>query len=211
MPTPYNHYTYIYPPRAGKAIPPEWLDRYEEMGWIAQAKKNGTNSVIFISPEKKVFAKNRHAKDHARWQFNEETSHIFKSLPGKGWYVFNGELIHAKVKGMRNIHFLHDILVNDGEYLLRETYSKRWNLLCSLILRNAPANNGTIKTHWIVNDFTWLAKNIHHNFSKTFEELNGKEDEGLVLKKMDGRLGYRDGTNAPWAVKCRYPTSNVTF
>lgn len=202
----YTSYKYIFPPRAETVIHPDLLSRYENKGWISQAKKNGTNSVIFVSPEKEIFAKSRHNADHKLWSFNDDTSRIFKALYSHNWYVFNGELIHSKVKGMRNIHYLHDILVNDGEYLLGTTYAQRYAILFNLF-----QNIGSTSTHWILDEHTWLARNIRSNFIDIFHNLTNNEDEGLVLKKMDGILTVNDGAGASWMIKSRKAHKNYNF
>lgn len=207
----YDKFTYIYPPRAENAIPPALLKSYEGRGWIAQVKKNGTNSVIFSSPEKDVFAMNRHAEKHGQWDTEkdpapEATKMIFRKLPGKGWYVLNAELLHSKVSGIRNINYVHDILVEDGEYLVGTTYAERYARLLMLFLHSPVAETAS---HWVLDDHTWLAKNHREGFYGLYKGLTAPEDEGIVLKKMDGRLAPRD--NRGWTVKCRRPQKNFGF
>jgi hypothetical protein len=213
----YDQFTYIYPPRAENAIPPSLLKAYEDKGWIAQVKKNGTNSVIFVSPEKDVFAMNRHGEDHRQWVMPEAAKTIFRTLPGKGWYVLNAELLHSKVPGIRDISYLHDILVEDGEYLLGTTYAQRYARLLMLIVRgdvdrdiSARALQGPeAASHWVLDDYTWLAKNHRGGFLRLYNHLSAPEDEGIVLKKLDGRLSARN--NRGWTVKCRRPQKNFQF
>jgi len=202
----YDKFRYLYPPRAENAIPAALLNSYERRKWVAQIKKNGTNSVIFVSPEKKVFAMNRHNADHKQWQFTPESEAIFKNLPGKGWYVINAELLHSKVRNLRDTNYIHDILVDDGEYLLGETYAQRYSRLQMRFLH--PAAKGS-KYYWILDEHTWLAKNVTESFYALYQSLTDPEDEGLVLKDPCGKLTIRD--NRGWTVKCRYPHKNFSF
>lgn len=202
----YDKFIYTYPPRAEHAIPPKRLSLYERKKWIAQVKKNGTNSVIFISPEKKVFAMGRHNNQHKQWNFTPESEAAFKSMPGKGWNVINVELMHSKVAGIRDINYIHDILVEDGQYLIGTTYAERYARLLMLFLKDQ--NNGT-QSHFVLNAHTWLAKNHRENFTDLFRSLEKPEDEGLVLKNPEGLLSPKDNTG--WTVKCRRPHKNFEY
>jgi hypothetical protein len=203
---PYNKFTYISPPRAESAIPPNLLKAYQRTNWIAQVKKNGTNSVIFVSPDKEVTAMGRHNNEHKQWQFTPESSAIFKTLPGRGWYVINAELMHSKVAGIRDINYIHDVLVEDGEYLLGSTYAQRYSRLLMLFLHKKPS--GPI-SHFILDDHTWLARNHEGSFIDLFNSLDAPEDEGIVLKNMQGHLSPKN--NNGWTVKCRRSHKNFGF
>src|ERR1700756_4000556 len=133
----YDSFAYLTPPRTEAKIPPSLLSMYEEGGWLAQVKKNGTNSVIFVPPTREPFAYNRHGERHKAWEFDAESARFFKKLPGRNWYVFNAELLHSKVSGgPRNTNYLHDVLVYDGTYLLGRTYLERYNLLFKAFARH---------------------------------------------------------------------------
>lgn len=206
MGIPYTKFTYLSPPRAENAIPPNLLKAYQRSNWVAQVKKNGTNSVIFVSPTKEVMAMGRHNNEHKLWQFTPESAAIFKALPGSGWYVLNAELMHSKVVGLRNINYLHDVLVENGEYLLGSTYAQRYARLLMLFLHGKPSGPSS---HFILNEHTWLAKNHTGSFTDLFNSLTEIEDEGVVLKNMQGRLAPKD--NSGWTVKCRRPQKNFGF
>lgn len=206
MGIPYIKKTYISPPRAENAIPPGLLKTYQRKNWIAQIKKNGTNSVIFVAPDKTVTAMGRHNNGHKLWEFTKASEALFKTLPGHGWYVLNAELMHSKVAGMRDINYIHDILVEDGDYLLGTTYAQRYARLLMLFLKDHA--KGT-NSHFILDDHTWLAKNHSGSFVDLFDSLSAPEDEGLVLKNLQGRLVPKD--NSGWSVKCRRPHKNFGF
>lgn len=148
----------------------------------------------------------RHNNQHKLWEFTPESAAIFKTLPGKGWYVINAELMHSKVPGIRDINYIHDILVEDGEYLLGSTYAQRYSRLLMLFLHGKPKGP---QSHFILNDRTWLAKNFTAPFTPLFESLTRLEDEGLVFKNMLGRLAIKD--NSGWTVKCRRSHKNFEF
>lgn len=147
----------------------------------------------------------RHNNEHKQWQFTPPTAAIFKSLPGKGWYVINAELLHSKVVGLRDINYIHDILVEDGEYLLGTTYAQRYARLLMLFLKGQEQT----ESHFVLDDHTWLAKNHKGSFKSLFKSLDRPEDEGLVLKNPEGKLAPKD--NSGWTVKCRRPQKNFGF
>jgi hypothetical protein len=193
----YTGFSYITPPRAEVKIPRSLLASYQAKGWWAQTKKNGTNSVIFIGPDRKPFAYNRHGEVHKQWKFSPASAAPFAALPGTGWYVFNAELLHSKVSGgPKDTNYVHDILVADGVYLLGKTYAERYALVRSLL---TPAPK------------LLLADYARENFTALFDSLTAGEDEGLVLKSPEGKLGTRDGSGANWMVKIRKLHKNFSF
>jgi hypothetical protein len=207
----FDSFLYMTPPRAKSPIPPSRLGLYESMGWIAQLKKNGQNSVIYVPPNRIPFAYNRHGERHKTWVFTAGSEAIFAALPGNGWWVFNGELLNAKVSGIRDINYLHDVLVADGELLLNTTYQYRHDTLCATLPKLSKSRILETPTHWILDAHTWIAKRITAGFSALFDGLTDPEDEGLVLKNPQGILGTRCGNGAGWMVKCRRPTKNAGF
>jgi len=207
----YSKFAYIAPPRAEAKIPVAMLSIYEDGGWIAQVKKNGTNSVIFVPPDRKPFAYNRHGERQKLWDFDKESARFFSKLPGKKWYVFNAELLHSKVSGgPKNTNYLHDCLVYNGIYLVGRTYHERYNLLYKAFDPYITEDGGL--SHFILNGQTLLAKSIMAGFKTVFkEQLIENEDEGLVVKDPQGLLATTDGKNARWMAKIRKPNKNLGF
>jgi hypothetical protein len=206
----YTRFAYIAPPRTEAKIPLAMLSLYEEGGWIAQVKKNGTNSVIFVPPDRIPFAYNRHGERHKLWDFDEESARFFARLPGHNWYVFNAELLHSKVSGgPKNTNYLHDCLVYDGIYLVGRSYRERYNLLFKALDRYV---SGDAFSHLLLNPQTLLAKSLVKGFKQIFKEkLVEDEDEGLILKDPNGLLTTTDGKGAAWMAKIRKPTKNLGF
>jgi ATP dependent DNA ligase-like protein len=206
----YADFSYIAPPRAEAKIPFGMLALYEDGGWLAQVKKNGTNSVIFVPPDRVPIAYNRHGEVHKAWQFDADSARFFARLPGRNWYVFNAELLHNKVTGgPRNTNYLHDVLVYDGTYLLGRSYAERYGLLHKTFARYITEEE---HTHLVLNEQTWLAKSFSKEFKKIFKEgLADEEDEGLVLKNPNGLLSTTDGKGASWMAKCRKQAKNFGF
>ena len=206
----YTEFAYIAPPRAEAKIPVGMLALYEDGGWLAQIKKNGTNSVIFVPPDRTPFAYNRHGERHKAWAFDEESAKFFRKLPGRNWFVFNAELLHNKVSGgPHNTNYLHDVLVYDGTYLLGRSYAERYNFLNKVFDRYIT---GEEYTHFMLNPQTWLAKCLFGGFKQIFKEkLSDDEDEGLVLKNPNGLLSTTDGKGASWMCKIRKPMKNYGF
>ena len=203
----YNEFNVLSPPRAEKSVPSTMLSVYENLNWWAQYKKNGTYNVIYVSPEKKVVAKTRHLDDHKAWGWSKETKEPFEALPGKGWYVLCAELLHSKVPGIRDVNYLHDVLVYDGEYLLGQTYAQRYQKLQGLFLKAATEKVQT-DSHWQLSQNLWLARNHKKGFKKIFDAMIDPEDEGIVLKDPNAVLGSASNR---WSVKCRRPMKNYSF
>lgn len=202
---------FLFPPRAETKVPSHLLHIYEGKKWHAQAKKNGTCTVIAVNPQtKELRAWNREGEPHKAWGWSEESSSPFLQVPSEGWAVFVAELLHSKVPGIRDTHYVHDVLVYDGRRLLGWTYAQRYKLLLDVFHRGTPLE--TKWSHWVFPGRLWLARNIRAGagFSKLFKGLKDPEDEGLVLKDPNGMLTASQD-NSGWTVKCRRPHKNMAF
>jgi hypothetical protein len=204
---PYVKKMFITPPRPHIVVGVGELGQLK--GWLVQIKKNGTNTVIFVSPDKEVTAMTRHGAEHKAWKPTAKSTAWFKRLPGKGWYVINAELLHSKVPGIRDTHYIHDILVCDGELLLGTTYAQRYALLQRLFWTKEAAGTLT-QSHVVLDENTWLVRNVRGSQKKIFESLTAPEDEGIVFKNPQGIFNLTDGKGAPWLAKCRRPKANYS-
>lgn len=206
MTTRYETLSPISPPRPERAVPPSLLARFEKLEFLCQVKKNGTYSVVYVAPDKVVTTLNRHREPHKQWSPSSETMSLFSSLPGGGWWVLCAELLHSKVSGgPRDTHYVHDVLVADGDYLIGETYAQRYSRLVSLFV---PKSVSDTPDHWVVDDHVWLAKCRRTGFREYYDSLSAPEDEGVVLKDPRAVLTTKPGR---WSVKCRRPMANFTF
>lgn len=196
-------YETLIPPRASTSISHKMLKAFDR-DWIGQAKKNGTNSVI-VSENGRLHAHNRHGEAHKLWGFTDATAEAFKRL--KGVWVLNAELIHSKVKNIRNINYLHDVLVADGIEQWNIPYKDRYQKILDTF---TPVDNGDI-AHYYVDDNTRVAKIFDGDLAKVYDQLTGPDDEGLMLKNTKIGLSPRDQNNAPWLVRCRRTNKNLSF
>jgi hypothetical protein len=147
----YDSFAYLWPPRPDQPIPQTLLPYYENsLGYVAQAKKNGTCNIIAVKPslwradnnaDDWMVCMSRHKEDHKLWTPTAASSAIFKGLPGEGWYVFVAELLHSKLKeGPKDTNFINDILVADGDYLIGKTFGERQYMLYDLFLGEEAAD-----------------------------------------------------------------------
>jgi hypothetical protein len=203
----YDRYSYIRPLRAEKAVTSAFLSHYATRGWLAQVKLNGTNSVVFVPPkgQGEVFARTRHDTEHKAWAFTPDSIAAFERVRTNNWSVFNAELMHSKGNGIKDTHYLHDVLVLDGVYLLGRTYQERYELLTRAF---KPVREGST-SHHVVDSHTWLAKNHTADFRNLFNSLVEGKDEGLVLKNPQAHLTVTPDKS--WTVKCRKFSSNYGF
>ena len=202
----YDHYMFISPPRPKSAIPSDRLAIYDGNGWIAQPKLNGTYNCIAVGPDKTIIAAKRDGKRHARWRFDENNSRAFKTLPKERWYVFCAELLNDKTPHIKNVNYIHDILVCNGKVLIGTTYPERHKILQGLFPDAAPNPLGYTE----IDRYTWLAQVYDSDFQSLYSQLSVQvECEGLVLKNTTTRLSLGDTTLG--MVKCRKPTKNYSF
>jgi hypothetical protein len=206
----YDEFAYLWPPRPEIAVDPTLLHTFQRQGYIAQAKLNGTCSVIAVAPDKSIIAMNRHNEVHKAWTPTPEVMRAFTDLPGTGWYVFVAELLHNKVAGLREVNYVNDILVNDGEYLVGATQEERQDILHDRLMTDDATET---MTHFVVNPNLWLPVEYDEGFATLFANLKGEEQEGLVLKNPKQKLSLctRQKSNTVGQIKCRRTRKAYSF
>lgn len=218
----YEGYTYLWPPRPKKAIPENMLHFYEKRGWVGQMKKNGTCTVVFVSPEGDVTYKTRHNDDHKMWSPTERSQQCFENLPGDGWYVFVCEVLHNKTALVKDTVYIFDILVADGDLLIGSTFTERMDKLKEIFNIREDDNVVSLSDngYYVLNSNAWLAKTITTGFDKVMRIANNQKpesgapiDEGIVLKNPTARLEMpgKQTSNQKWQVKCRIKHKNYDF
>jgi len=208
----YDSWKYLFPPRPESAIPPDMLAFYEKRGWVCQYKKNGTCTIIGVSPDRKLIAINRHQENHKAWQLTQHIKDALRSIFTKPlWYVVVAEIMHSKTPTIKDTIFIHDILVHESEYLVGTTFKERQEILNPYLLTNVET-----KTHYVcdTDGKVWFAKIYDKGFADLFRSIKEpKIDEGLVLKDPNGKLRSCDraDANSSWQVKCRHSTKSYQF
>lgn len=202
----YDSYKYLFPPRPEKQIPPSALGFYENLGFWAQVKKNGTNTVIFAKGKEVVFKTRHQDENHRQWSPLPEHIKFFQS-DSTEWNVFCAELIHSKTPHIKNQLYIYDQIVEDGIHLIGTRFEDRqlnlharWTTLsCTDDQRRVHPN-------------VTVAKNYTGKFASLFNNLK-PEDEGLVLKDPKGilRVCFSANANRTWQVKARIPHKNYSF
>lgn len=212
----FTKYSFLFPPRPSKAIPSSLIPFYAKRGWVGQYKKNGTCTVLYVSPDKEIIVRTRHDDDHKLWTPTDASTDVFKSLPGKGWYVFIVEVLHSKFKGRRDTIYAFDIVVKDSKQLTGKTFTERQEILRGLF----DARDEGDASHYVVNPNVWIARTITEDLVSVMEVVNAQapadgapENEGLVLKNPKARLEpmSRKTSNTGWQVKCRITHANYVF
>jgi ATP dependent DNA ligase domain len=194
----YNTFHYIEPPRTQIKGIPSMLPALEEQGFWAQYKRNGSNSLIVVYPDRTVECWNRHHERRQRWKFSDPNIAIFAGLPGKKFWLFNGELMDQQTAHIKDIHYLYDLLVADGESLFGTTYRERYQRLCDIWDFHIETPG-----HYVLDDYTWLARTYTTNLLQLYQSLDQREDEGLMVKRPDGLwVGSKADS---WMVKIRQP------
>jgi len=207
----YNRYKYIYPPRPETKIPSSSLDKFEKENiFIAQPKLNGSSMQVYTDG-KIVITMTRHKTAIAHKMDVEELKKLHR---GSGWMVLCGELMNKSKKDEDNKTWNHkfvifDILVYNGEHLLKSTFDERYDLLKDLY----PDNPVKMHLHQI-SENCFRVNSVRYGFSNIYND-NTQHDmyEGLVIKRGDGKLenGTTEKNNTRTQIKCRKPTKNYAF
>lgn len=207
----YDHWRWLWPPRPSQSVPATMLSYYQNKGWYAQFKKNGSLALITIDPDRSVCVWNRH-QELMNWSPPDDVKdQLITNFAHRGsWSVYVGELLHQKAREIKNTLYLFDVLVQDGELLEGSTYHSRLQRLAM----GAVADSAY--SHLIVTQNVWVARSF---LGSVFEDLYGQIssedsiDEGLVLKNPNAKLDpcINKKSNGGWQVKVRYGKKNFAF
>lgn len=207
----YNRYKYIYPPRPELKIPLSSLEKMEKKHiYMAQPKLNGSSMQVYTNGQL-VITMNRHKKVMISKMDIDELKKLHR---GKGWMVLCGELMNKSQKDENNkvwnLKFvIFDIIVYNGEHLLKTTFDERYELL-----KKMYPNNPVKKHLHQISENCFRVNSIRFGLSNTFLDItNHQMYEGLVLKIGDAKLenGVNKNNNQISQLKCRKSTKNYAF
>lgn len=165
--------------------------------WIAEPKYNGSRLQLHLQNGKPEFW-SRHGEKLAYQPTDEILDKIKRLFPQKGYYLFDGELLHNKVVGVRNKIIIYDVYIKNNELLIGTPFRERRQFLESFLIPQIgiPLQYKT--------DF----KTIFNMIVAESEEF-----EGLVMKNQKGQLdlGRSSGQKSKWMKKVRRHSNSYNF
>lgn len=219
----------MYPPRPKLSIPPEKIPDYEEKGYVAQLKFNGTRTLIEIKPGGEILLWTRHREPHKAYELSEDLraalAEVYENACKQDKHlVIDGELLNNKTKGLKDKFVAFDLLVIDDHYLVGESMLNRYTILDDILGTQWFWEEDTGRKIAIYcRDNLWLAElfmpaalygGLGHNLSDVYSSrIDMDEIEGIVLKNPNATLerGYSENNNENWLVRCRKPNKNYKF
>jgi len=160
--------------------------------WMAEPKYNGSRLQLYCLDGAWQFW-NRHGSRMA-YVPNPEVLTALDGLNLTGFWHFDGELRHNKVKGIRHQIVFYDLFIADGDPLILPDFGTRRLALETYI---GDRLSGPLS----------LAPQFAADFRTVFEQFRqDKEMEGLVLKNLRGgrQLSPFCGTPSRWMWKVKY-------
>ncbi len=168
--------------------------------WVAEPKYNGARLQLHLMDGRPEFW-DRHGKKLAYQPTAEILDEIKKLFPQKGYYLFDGELRHNKVIGVRNMIMIYDYLICDSELMLGFPFSVRRDYLERFLTVGAEPIGIPVQ--------------YKTDFENVFNTLVAENDEfeGLVMKNLNGQLnlGRSSGQKSKWMKKVRKQTGRHNF
>jgi ATP-dependent DNA ligase len=201
------NFTYLYPekPKLISINQPLFQKLSDDPRWVAEPKYNGNRLVLAVDGNDVEFW-NRHG-ERFDYEPDENLRDALDEFAGhtKGLCVFDGELRHNKVPGIRHKIVLWDTLMWDGK-LLTTAYRERrehFNQFPEPV-RLLTRNGGALTA----------AYGVGRGFRPSFDFwTQDPEIEGLVIKNLNGKLNLSRtaGQDSNWMVKVRRPNNSYRF
>ena len=171
--------------------------------WVAEPKYNGNRCPLWIIDGDVQFW-GRHGK---LLKYNSdpdpEMVAILKRKFPKGVFLFDSELRHNKVKGIRNKLIIWDVFIWINELLNHLQYWSRRAILELKFEGNSNDKVALIRQH---------STDFKENFLAYANDPTD-EFEGLVLKNVHGMLniGRTSASDSRWMWKVRKPSGRYKF
>ena len=202
---------YIYPPRIETKLPHSSLVSFDQMDkFMAQVKLNGSSMQAYINQSNlKTFNRHKEGMQHKMNPIEMQNLN-----PYKDWMVVCGEYMNKNKKDETgkswNLKYvIWDILVLDGQHLLRSTFEERKE-----ILRDLYPDNPTKKYMHQISDNCYRMDSFNTGFKEIYDDITQYDMyEGLCLKRRNAKLkpGTTVNNNSEAQFKVRKPTKNYSF
>jgi ATP-dependent DNA ligase len=193
-----NKFLYFYPEKPKLITQQQSLFQVvsNDPNWIAEFKYNGSRLELHCFDGKFEFW-DRHGKKLVYTPTDEVLDSLY-ALGLTGYNVFDGELRHNKVTGVRNKIVLYDTHVWQNNLLMNQTFEHRRSFIESLKL-SGPLS---------------ITQQFDTDFDKVYEmAMQDPELEGIVPKKKSGILNLSRVSNqhSNWMLKVRKQTGRHKF
>lgn len=192
---------YYYPNRP-LLLPPdhEKVDQFSnDVNWDAEIKLNG-DRLVLRKINKQFEFWNRDKRIFKRYEPPASLIDELQQLQLPDNTQLDGELMHFKIRSIKNKIFFYDIYIVDNQKIMSNLEERRQ------ILHN----------FWNKRKFQHLHISSVYDtgFKKIFLEVIKKEEnEGLVMKDKRGKIVWNvvKSPDVPWQVKIRRPHKNYQF
>ena len=199
------NFTYLYPerPKLISINQPLFEKLSDDPKWVAEPKYNGSRLVLAVNGKVELW--NRHGEkfdyqpdDTLQNALNDFASHT------NGMCVFDGELRHNKVAGVRHKIVLWDTLVWDGELQTSKPYLVRQTNLVNTCM---CLTTGQVRRLSMCPQHMGKFKDLYRDY------IQDPEIEGLVIKNLNGKLNLSRTAGQPsnWMFKVRRPSNSYRF
>lgn len=192
--------TYFYPEKPSLiSIDQPLFQMVSDMeDFVAERKYNGSRLQLHYFENKFQFW-NRHGQKFS-YRPSDDLMDALHSLGLNGYWLFDGELRHNKVKGLQNKIMFYDVFVAENDFQLKVPFRKRREILESIFnIDEEPIG---------------LTRQFSSDFKSVYTEvIEDDEIEGLVMKDLNGtlNLGRKAGISSEWMYKVRRPSNSYKF
>lgn len=196
---------YLYPekPKLISIDQPLFDTISKDPRWVAEPKYNGSRLLLAIEGQE-FDLWNRHGRrfDYRPPESLRSTLSDFGKKT-RGICLFDGELRHNKVRGVKDRIVLWDVLMWNGKLLTDVPYRHRRMYFPLEFQHNG--NFGFIQQHLGGNKTPF--RDLFYTWTQD------PEIEGMVIKNLNGRLNLSRtaGQNSNWMVKVRRPSGMYRF
>ena len=150
----------------------------------------------------------RHGEKFKMFDGHPDIEEGLSQFSKDSYFLFDAELRHNKVIGVRNKLVIFDCFIYDGLFLNHKTFGERRKLL-----ENNFNDCNDNKPVSLINQYKTDFRKIFEIYTQGYDGHNSDEFEGLVIKDLTKKfnLGRKSNHKSEWMFKMRKESNSYRY
>lgn len=184
----------------------------DDPNFIGEPKYNGSRLELHIL-NGGIQYWTRHGEKFKMFDGHPDVENGLSQFPKDSYFLFDAELRHNKVIGVRNKLVIFDCFIYNGLFLNHKTFGERRNLLENHFEKDLDGQYDDTQPVSLINQYKTDFRKVFETYTEGYYGHNPDEFEGLVLKDLTKKfnLGRKSNPESRWMYKMRKETGRHKF
>lgn len=179
---------------------------------IAEPKYNGSRLELHIL-NGDIQYWTRHGEKFKMFDGHPDVVSCLSQFPKNSYFLFDAELRHNKVIGVRNKLVIFDCFIYNGLFLNHKTFGERRGMLENHFDKDLDGQYDDTQPVSLINQYKTDFRKVFETYTEGYDGNNPDEFEGLVMKDTTKKfnLGRKTNPESRWMYKMRKETGRHKF